>query len=244
MECGAKILRIQRGPDAARITCSRCSLGELCLPAHLNDEETRKLEQLVERSRPLQAGEHVYRAGDRFQRISAVRSGCFKSYLINEEGEERVVAFHLPGELVGLDAIHEGVHNTSCVALDTSSVCELDYETLADLARQVPLLQDELFKIMSRNITKLEHSNAANSADQRFAKFLESLSQRYSRRGYSAHEFTLAMSRRDIASCLHMATETVSRILARLKKEGVIDVRRRQVRILNPDVLHAIATSE
>lgn len=241
MECGAKVLKIQRGPDSARITCSRCSLGELCLPAHLNAAETTQLEQIVERSKPLQAGEHLYRAGDRFQAISAVRSGCFKSYLINEEGEEQVLDFHLPGEIVGFDAIHGGTHLSSCVALDTSGVCALNFGPLSELAREIPALQTELFDIMSHRIADLEVTCGDHSAEQRFALFLESLSRRYSRRGYSAREFTLAMPRRDIANYLRLATETVSRILSRLKKDKVLDVRRKLIRILDAEALHAIA---
>lgn len=244
MECGAKVLKIERGPDAARITCSRCSLGELCLPAHLDADETRLLEHLVERSRPLRASEHLYRAGDKFQAISAVRSGCFKSYLINEEGEEKVLDFHLPGELVGFDAIHGGIHLSSCVALDTSGVCAMNFGPLSDLARTIPALQAELFDIMSHRIADLELVHGDHSADQRFALFLESLSRRYSRRGYSAREFTLAMSRRDIANYLHLATETVSRILSRMKENEVLAVRRKHIRILDSDALHAIGQGQ
>lgn len=244
MECGAKVLKIQRGPDSARISCSRCSLGELCLPAHLDENEVTQLERLVERSRPFQAGEHLYRAGDRFLAISAVRTGCFKSYLINEEGEEHVLDFHLPGEIVGFDAIHGGVHQSSCVALDTSGVCTLNFEPLSELARQIPALQAELFDLMSHRIADLEIVHGDHSADQRFALFLESLVTRYSRRGYSAREFTLVMPRRDIANYLRLATETVSRILSRLKKDRVLDVRRKHIRILDADALHAIAQGQ
>jgi CRP/FNR family transcriptional regulator len=243
MECGAKILEIGEEPLTTRITCSRCSLGELCLPKSLDGDEIRLLERIVERSTPMQAGDHLFRAGDKFCAITAVRSGCFKSYLINEGGEERVLDFHLPGEIVGLDAIHTGTHLSSCVALDTSGVCALNFGSLSQLARSIPALQAEIFGVMSHRIADLEITCGDHSADQRFALFLESLSRRYSRRGYSAREFTLTMSRRDIANYLRLATETVSRILARMKKDGIVEVKRKQIRILDPDALHAIAQS-
>ena len=242
MECGAKTLERTAGSKQARISCSRCSLDELCLPRDLNENETTQLEQIVERSRPYHGGEHLFRAGDSFRTIAAVRAGCFKSYLINEEGEEQVLDFHLPGEIVGLDAIHSGKHLSSCVALDTSAVCALAFGSLSDLARSIPNLQVELFEIMSARISELGITSGDYTADQRFALFLESLSRRYSRRGYSAQEFTLAMSRRDIANYLHLATETVSRILSRMKESGVLEVRRKQIRICDTDALHAIAT--
>jgi len=241
MECGAKILELKNGPISARITCSRCSLGELCLPRNLDDEGTRLLEQIVERSTPMQAGDHLFRAGDHFCSITAVRSGCFKSYLINEGGEERVLDFHLPGEILGLDAIHTGTHLSSCVALDTSAVCALNFGSLSQLARNIPALQSELFEVMSHRIADLEITCGDFSANQRFAMFLGSLSRRYSRRGYSAREFTLAMSRRDIANYLRLATETVSRIISRMKKNRIIEVKRKQIKILDPEAVRNIA---
>lgn len=242
MECGVKIMEMKTGLKPARISCSRCSLGELCLPRDLNEQETIQLEQIVERSRPLHGGEHLFRAGESFRTIAAVRTGCFKSYLINEEGEEQVLDFHLPGEIVGLDAIHSGTHLSSCVALDTSAVCALAFGSLSDLARSIPALQSELFDIMSARISELGITSGDYTADQRFALFLQSLSRRYSRRGYSAEEFTLSMSRRDIANYLHLATETVSRILSRMKENGILEVRRKQIRICNSQALNAIST--
>lgn len=244
MECGAKILELASGKSSARISCSRCSLGELCLPRNLNGGEIHALEHIVERSRPMRAGEHLFRAGDRFQALSAVRSGCFKTYVINEAGDEQVLDFQLPGEIVGFDAIHSGTHMSNCLALDTSAVCTLNFEPLSELARHIPTLQAELFDVMSHRIADLEIICGDFSADQRFALFLESLSRRYSRRGYSANEFTLAMSRRDIASYLRLATETVSRILSRYRKDGILEVRRKQIRILDPDALHAISQGD
>lgn len=243
-ECGARVLEISGGTAPARITCSRCSLGELCLPRKLDNEEVNELEHIVERSRPMQAGEHLFRAGDPFQALSAVRSGCYKTYVINESGEEQVLDFHLPGEIVGFDAIHGGTHMSSCVALDTSAVCALRFAPLSRLASHIPALQAELFDVMSHRIADLQVTCGDHSADQRFALFLESLSRRYSRRGYSAQEFTLAMSRRDIASYLRLATETVSRILTRMKNDAILDVRRKHVRIRDPDALHAIGQGE
>ena len=240
-ECGARVLDFSHERPVEKIACSRCSLGDLCLPKNLSPEETRRLEQIVERCKPLQAGEYLYRAGDPFRSLLAVRSGCFKSFLINEEGEEQVLDFHLPGELVGLDAIHSGTHLSTCKALDTGAVCKLSFDPLTELSRQIPALQAELFDVMSERISDLEITCSDRTAEQRIAMFIESLSKRFSRRGYSAREFNLSMSRRDIASYLRLATETVSRILSRFKKDGILEVRRKQIRILDFKALHAVA---
>lgn len=241
MKSSATVLRFAEAPSQAKIACSRCSLGELCLPRGLEAKDIGALEDIVNRSSPMQAGEHVFSAGEPFQNIIVVRAGCFKTYLVNEEGQEQVLDFALPGEILGLDAIHGGTHVSSCVALDTSAVCDLSFESLSELARGIPALQAELFSIMSHRIADLETVCGDHSADQRFALFLESLAQRYARRGYSTREFTLAMSRRDIASYLRLATETVSRILARMKDDGLLEVSGKRLRILDADALHSIA---
>jgi len=241
MKCDAKVLSFPVGQGMARLTCSRCSLAELCLPDHLAGADLARMEQLVERSKPNRPGQHLYRAGDAFNEIFAIRSGCYKSYLIDENGEEKVIDFHLPSEIVGFDAIHGGVHVSNCIALDIGSVCTLKFSEVSDLARHIPALQNRLFDIMSHRIQDLEIVRGNHGADQRFALFLESLSRRYSRRGYSAHEFTLAMSRKDIANYLQLASETVSRVLHRMKSQGIVATRRKQIQLLNPEALHLIA---
>lgn len=215
----------------AQVACSRCSLGELCLPRCLNADEVRRFEQIVQRSRPLHAGEHLFRAGDLFHSVATVRAGCFKSYVIEQDGQERVLGFYLPGEIIGLDAIHSGIHTANIMALDTSTICSLEFDSITDMARQMPGLQSELFRVMSQRISDLEIMSGDRTADQRIALFLLSLSERFSHRGYSATEFLLAMSRRDIASFLRLATETVSRVLARFQKSGLLHVDRKQLRI-------------
>jgi len=100
----ANIRDYRREPSRSQVACSRCALGELCLPRGLTPDETERFEQIVHRSRPIQPGEHLFRAGDEFRSVASVRTGCFKSYVIDHEGQEQVLGFHLPGEIIGLDA--------------------------------------------------------------------------------------------------------------------------------------------
>jgi CRP/FNR family transcriptional regulator len=234
----------RREPSRAQVACSRCTLGELCLPRGLSPDETERFEQIVHRSRPIQPGEHLFRAGDQFRSVASVRTGCFKSYVIDHEGQEQVLGFHLPGEIIGLDAIHSCAHVANVVALDTSAVCGLTFDTVTSMARYMPELQAELFRVMSQRISELETIAGDLSADERIGMFLISLSERFSRRGYSDKEFILAMSRRDIASYLRLATETVSRVLARFQKSGVVKVDRKQVRILDMEELKRVARKD
>ena len=231
----------QREPSRAQVACSQCALSALCLPSRLSTEEISRFEQIVHRSRPIQAGEHIFRSGDEFRSVAVVRTGCFKSYVLDLEGQEQVLAFHLPGEVIGLDAIHASRHTVNVVALNTSAICSLLFNSMFKMARSMPELQHELFRVMSQRISELETMVGNLSADERIALFLLSLTKRFERRGYSDKEFILAMSRRDIASHLRLATETVSRVLSRFQQRDIIAVNRQQVRILNPGALAEVA---
>jgi CRP/FNR family transcriptional regulator len=228
-------------PERVQVACSQCTLGDLCLPRSLDAAGIEQFEHIVNKSRPIQPGEHIFRAGDKFQTIAAVRAGCFKSYVIDKNGEEQVLGFYLPGEIIGFDAIHEKTHKANVVALDTSSVCGLSFDSVSEMARQLPKLQEELFRVMSLHISELEASAADLSAEERIARLLCSLSTRFASRGYSSKEFNLSMSRRDIASNLRLATETISRVLARFQSAGIIKVNRKKVAILDSEKLRELA---
>lgn len=228
---------------ATTVACSECSIGNVCVPAGLNHEDMQQFEKIVNKSRPLHSGEHVFRRGDPFVSVAAVRSGCFKSYVIDEDGTERVLGFHLPGELLGLDAIYPRKHICDVVALDTSAVCALPYEDITALSAKVPALQSQLFRTMSQRIGDLSTIAGDYTADQRLAAFLLTLSLRFKARGYSPNAFNLAMARSDIANYLRLATETVSRVLARFQKQGLIMVKRKLVEITDHDGLHEVAGS-
>ena len=230
-----------RFPGRSQVACSQCALGQLCLPRSLNEKEMESFEQIVNKSHPIQGGEHICRAGDTFRSIAAVRSGCFKSYVIDQEGNEQVLGFHFPGEIIGLDAIHTGVHLSNVAALDTSVVCGMDFSSVADMARRMPDLQSEIFRMMSEQISDLELNSFDLTADERISRFLLSLSGRFSRRGYSDKEFNLSMSRKDIASHLRLATETVSRVLARFQDSKIIKVNRKNIIILDMPGLKKLA---
>lgn len=227
--------------ERRQVACSQCVLSDLCLPRNLNELDIEQFEHIVNKSRPIQPGEHIFRTGDKLESICAVRAGCFKSYVIDKNGEEQVLGFYLPGEIIGFDAIHGKTHKANVVALDTSSICGLSFDSVSEMARKLPQLQEEMFRVMSMHISELGENAADLSAEERIARLLFSLSSRFASRGYSAKEFNLSMSRRDIASNLRLATETVSRILARFQSAGIILVNRKKVTILDIDKLSELA---
>lgn len=224
-----------------RRTCASCSLADLCLPMGLARADVEQLGDLVDVSGPLREGDHLYRENDPFRAIYAVRGGFFKTYLVDEAGREQVLGFHLPGELVGLDAIYPGHHQCNAMALDTATVCKLPYTELSELAAHVPSLQRQLFRLMSKDIGTTHALTGDFSAEERLAAFLVALSDRFEARGYSASRFTLAMPRRDIANYLRLAPETVSRVFRRFQDDGLIAVERRDLRLLDPERMKGLA---
>lgn len=224
--------------------CSNCSLRELCVPMGLSRPDVERLDRVVQASRSMHAGDHLFRRDDVMRSLYAVRSGTFKSYTVNRDGEEQVIGFHLPGELVGLDAIHPDTHQCSVVALDTASACIMPFNQLTELASVIPGLQRQIMRLLSKEISSLVPRAADTTAEERMAEFLMDLSRRLGERGYSVTDLRLSMPRKDIANYLRLATETVSRVLRRFQNEGWIDVQRRDIRILASAPLRNLASGD
>jgi CRP/FNR family transcriptional regulator len=224
--------------------CRHCSLQDLCLPLGISPEDLEQLERIIRQRRPIQRSDHVYRPGDRLTSIYAVRSGSIKTYTLTNDGQEQITGFHLPGELLGLDAISEGSHPCAAKALETTSVCEIPFDQLETLASRIPSLQHQLFRLMSRELQADEHFMmllGKKASDERLASFLLGLSVRFRQRGYSPTEFNLSMSRNDIANYLGLAVETVSRLFSRFQGAGLIRVQRKLVVIEDLDGLRDVA---
>ncbi|QNP40410.1 fumarate/nitrate reduction transcriptional regulator Fnr [Lysobacter solisilvae (ex Woo and Kim 2020)] len=229
-----------------RSGCSHCSLQQLCLPAGISPDELQRLDEIVRRRRPIERGERLYRAGDPLAAVFVARDGAFKTVSISEEGEEQVIGFHLPGELIGLDALGAGSHRCEAIALTEANVCEVPFEQLAVVAAQLPSLQQQLLRVIGQSVGRdQDHLGilVRRQAGERIALFLHGLSERYRNIGQPATQFKLPMSREDIARYLGLALETVSRGFTRLQEDGVIDVVGRRIDILKPAELNRLAHS-
>jgi CRP/FNR family transcriptional regulator len=220
--------------------CSSCSLRELCLPMGLSREEIELLDQLVYTRRRVKRNETLYRAGDPFTSLYAVRSGFFKSDVILEDGRDQVTGFHMAGEILGLDGIGTEAHTCNAHALEDAEVCIIPFSRLEELSREVRNLQHQFHKVMSREIVRDQGVMmllGTMRAEERLAAFLLNLSQRFVARGYSPAEFHLRMTREEIGSYLGLKLETVSRIFSKFQDQGLIAVQQKHIRILNTDGL-------
>ena len=232
---------------AIKVACANCNLHNLCLPLGIDSQDIERLDDIINRKRPLSRGEYLFQAGAPFHAIYAIRSGSVKTFTATEDGQEQVTGFHLPGELVGLDAISSDTHNCTARALETTSVCEIPYTQLEELSAHVPSLQRQLLRVMSREILQDEHMMmllGRKAADERLAAMLVSISNRFKQRGFSPREFNLSMSRNDIGNYLGLAVETVSRLFTRFQEDGLLETERKHVRILDLPRLAELAGSK
>jgi CRP/FNR family transcriptional regulator len=219
-------------------------MHQLCLPMGLENDDITRLDNIIGKRRRVLRDERLYQMDEPFRNLYAIRFGHFKTYQVNANGEQQITGFQMAGELLGMDAISGDRHHCDAVALEDSEVCEIPFERLEELFGEVPTLLRHFHRIMSQEITREQNVMLLLGnmrAEQRFAVFLVNLSARYAARGYSATSFQLRMSREDIGNYLGLTIESISRLLSRFKKQGWITVDKREMTLVDPAMLKALA---
>lgn len=243
--CGGDFARdAVRELAGPQVACRNCAVFALCLPVGMGSADLSLLERVIKRRRIVRRGEHVFRAGNPFHSVYAVKSGALKTYVPLAGDAALVTGFHLPGELVGLDAAGAGIYQYSARALLTTSLCELPFDQFEALGGVVTGLQRQLVRLIGGQIGRdvlLRVLHCRRSAEARLAAFLVDLSERFARRGFAASEFRLPMSRTDIGSYLGLTKETVSRLCTEFHQRGLLAVAGRQVKIRDAAGLRALA---
>jgi CRP/FNR family transcriptional regulator len=229
---------VARVPNA----CSSCGLRGMCLPCGLRSEDLADVEGVVYSRRRVMRGETLYRPGDPFHALYAIRTGFFKGFVLTDDGRTQVTGFQMPGDIMGLDGIEDERHQLQVEALETAEVCVLPYDELEQSAARIPMLQRGLHRMMSREIVReqgLMLLLGTMRADARVAAFLLNLSQRFAERGYSSREFNLRMSREEMGSFLGLKLETVSRAISRFQEKKLICAQHRYIKLQDIDGLRA-----
>ncbi len=224
--------------------CSKCSIQLLCLPASIGTDDFNRLNSIVQKRRPLKRGDILFSSGQALDNIYVTREGAFKTVVFNSDGDSQVTGFHLPGEILGLDALGTSLHTCDAIALTLADVCVIPLSELEQVALQIPGLQHQLLKIIGQTINRdQKHIEllSKKNAHERVAIFLHQLAERYKLLGRSEQRFLIPMSREDIGSYLGLVIETVSRTLSKMQDEGLISVNGRDVQILNKDRLYGLA---
>jgi len=218
-------------------------LSGLSTSAPINIEKIRRYVPV--RQHRLASGEHLYRAGQPFAAVYLVHAGFLKNCLMSEDGRERVTAFRMRGDLMGVESIGAAVHVCDAQALDSCTVWELPYPAILKACQGMPELHMQLNAALAAEIRSDRSWMLAQStlgAEQRVAAFLLHVASRHELLGFSDRHFILRMSRSDIASFLALKHETVTRALTHLGTLGHIAVQLREVHILDREALCRIAS--
>ncbi len=230
-----------------KVACSNCNLRELCMPLGLNESEMERVDEVVATRRKVARGDNLFRNGDKFNALYAIRTGFFKTRISAEDGRDQVTGFQMAGEIIGLDGIVSDHHTCDAVALEDAEVCVMPFDRIEELSREITSLQRHVHKIMSREIVRENGVMlllGSMRAEERLAAFLLNLVQRLHARGFSQSELVLRMTREEIGSYLGLKLETVSRTFSKFVEDGIVEVKQRHVRILNPDGLKLIVNAQ
>ena len=232
-------------PSRHAAHCSTCALRHYCLPQGLSSEDVVRLQKVIVNARAIKRGETLFRVGDTFDTLYAIRSGSIKTVVStsNGNGREQVMGLHLSGDALGLEGFDNGRHACHAIALEDSSVCLIPYVHFERSCRETGAIQRRLLQLMSREMVRKSAQTlmlGTLRADERVAALLLDLSGRLTRRGYAGNEFNLRLTRDDMGSFLGITLETVSRTLSRFQAKGLINTNGKLIRILDFDGLRAI----
>ena len=243
MACRKQVPARPRPSAELEVACSSCGLRDLCLPVGFSDSELRRLDGLVARRATIARGAHLYRCGESFKAIYAVRTGFLKTRTLLANGREHISGFQMAGDLLGLDGVGGERHTCDAVALEDCQVCVIPFNLLGQLSRDFPQLHKHVLKLMGREIVRdrgVMMVLASMRAEERVAAFLLDLSRRLEARGFSGTSLLLRMTREEIGTHLGVTVETVSRCFSKFDGDGTLAVRNRDVQILNPAALEAL----
>ena len=228
----------------ARFGCQACPSNAYCIWSSLRPIEKERLLQIVTFREVVARGRHLFHAGDPLRSLYVLRSGSIKSWNVTQNGDDHIIRFHLPGDVLGLGAISRDRYDCNATTLDTSSVCEIPFYRFQKLADKIPSLNVQLLRWISVELVREEGMMLLRwnrSAPTRLAGFLIHLTQNLGARGYSNREFYLTMGRRDIANFLGLALETVSRTLSQFQDRGLLRVEGRYIRVIDQQRLREIS---
>lgn len=228
------------------ISCESCSLNNVCLPSGLSEDEISQLEISVDKTIKVKKKDALYRSMDKIDGIYAIKSGSLKTSISNEDGQEQVLEFHLPGDMLGFDAFKSGIHSCDAVALEDTLLCKVEIEDFHDLCGRLSGVRKEMMHQLGKEIShnqSLLLSLGQQQTDERLATFILEMSAHFQSRGFSGKEFVIPMPRQDLSNYLGMAVETLSRIISRMSDDGIIKFDRRLVLITDIEKLEKLAHS-
>jgi CRP/FNR family transcriptional regulator len=231
--------RIQNREEAIN-SCTHCSLKKICFPYGLNSDELISFEDSVDKTHKIAKKQKLFSRGDPLTSVYAIKAGSIKTYLSTSKGQAQVLGFHLPGDLLGFDGFANNEHTSDAIAMEDTLLCELPIGNFENLCETLPGLRKVMMQQVGAEINR-HHSLVLTlgqmQTEERLSTYLLRLSCYYKTRGYSCTQFNLPMARHDLANFLGMAPETLSRMFARLEKQNILSIKKREVTIQDIEAL-------
>jgi CRP/FNR family transcriptional regulator len=230
----------------AKQSCLGCRVAAQCLPGLIVRNNSGRsldrysLDNLVERRRIFHQHEHLSFKMQRLNYLYAIHSGSCKAYYVDHEAREHVTNFYYPGDVIGLESIFSHKHLVDIVALETSSICFIELNRFMELHRQSPEIRAQLVNLYSQQLWQAYYMQGPFKAEDLLVRFLLNLSHHAKARGESEEQLHLPMGRHDIGNYLGLSSETISRVITRLKKQKLISVNRSMITLDNLPALHLL----
>jgi CRP/FNR family transcriptional regulator len=216
--------RAARPRTASTADCTACLRATDCwpsLPAATTQAQAQRLPTLL-------PGAPLWRQGDAFGGLFIVTQGCLKLVERAPDGTETVAGFRFPGDLLGLEALADGLHADEAVALEPLGVCRIDWDRTAEADRYAALDRELLVRQACetrrlRAQRRSLHRGAVAALSDCLAEIRDAL-------GIAPQQsLRLPMSGADLASFLGVADATISRALRQLEQRGVLERRGREL---------------
>lgn len=200
-------------PRSCASLCMACALRDRCLGAVAAQAGTAQLQGILAGRPSLLAREILYRPGDAFTTVYAVRSGALMS-TVHGEGGEAVIGFHFPGEVVGVDGMAGGRHRVTVTTVEDTQLCALRFAPRTSDASDARAFFSRLWDMMSCELVR-ERAHQSLLATlppaRRVAAFLASIAGR--RRDRSPKPLPPALSTAEMASYLRLPEGAVEAAL-------------------------------
>ncbi|MGE5649272.1 MAG: Crp/Fnr family transcriptional regulator [Bacillota bacterium] len=219
------------------------TLKEVCSLLRIPDDAAYGQHDTLFQHVQFKAGQRIHTIGQPFDMLYIVNSGFLKTVAIDVFGNEQVLSFPMKGDLFGVDGIHGKRYESEAVALSNCDIILVPFKKFTSIGKLHPELETAIYSVMSRELIReqaMVSMLGSLSAEARVARFLVSLSERFTEMGYSGRQFNLRMTRHEIGSYLGLTLETVSRTLSAFNEMGLITVDQRAIEIKDCSALRTL----
>lgn len=225
------------------IQCDTCSISTAWMTSQPTLEATEIINTLVKKISILDIGEHIYHQNENMKNIFVLNSGCCKEYALDEDGNEKINHFYLPGDILALESMASKKYIFSVMALQQSQIYIIPCETLFHSMQKSPILLRQFSYMISHRIQHYSDIPMTTNAKQRIAAFLIMIFDKLQVYPLDKEQdyFSLPMSQFDIANFLGLAHETVSRVFHLFQKNLLLKITNKKIYITDIQLLKSIA---